>query len=115
MNGISRHHVIFERPDYQTEAELQFRNHRSLVVPMYDEWHLPTYPGSLHAEIEPPVKPDVNNIYGALIMLDSLRPRVRRDSLIVIDALSRYLRHHGEPMGENLERQLHYIRLGKVT
>lgn len=112
--GISRHHVIYERPDYRQDFEREFRSYPGLVVPMYNQYHLPDIPGSLHAELAPPKKPDRAHILGALIMLDTMRQGLQGKPLEVIPRLADYLMAHNEPMGAHLCEQLRYIYEGQV-
>lgn len=113
-HGVSRHHVIYERPDYREDFERDFRSYPGLVVPMYDQFHLPDFPGSLHAELAPPQKPHTAHILGALIMLDSMRTKFRGKALEVIPRLADYLLAHNEPMGAHLCEQLRYIKIGVI-
>lgn len=106
VGETSSHHLAWQRRDYRTPLERQYRYHKGMVVP-----NVPNVDHKeLHANIPPPPKPTVELMSGALIRLSETDLILPLDGLF---AVSGYMFERDTRLsvkiGEHLIRQAGYL------
>ena len=108
---VNRHHLFHARAWYKTPLEKALRQHDGLVVPMYVGVHK-----ELHANVQPPPKPNQRLILGALACLDDLPGSTLAHPPQAVLALTEHFLEQddrlAQRLGHSLLEQASYIQEG---
>jgi hypothetical protein len=104
----SCHHLAWQRRDYRTPLEKQYRNHRGMLIPDVPN---PEH-RDLHANIPPPPKPNRELMAGAIVRLSTTDLILPLDGLF---AVTEYMFERDTRLsckiGEHLLKQAGYLEV----
>lgn len=119
----SRHHILFESPDYPDGCLRRLRERGGLIIRMANPYHLPQYETALHRHVEPPIVPSHAM---ARLLLDHCKtlgpiasPYERfEETITYLDYLrtapSGEIHEQAEQLLDNFNQQAQFIREGRV-